>query len=132
MGVEIMSKRNSIYVEEFAHKNPVPAACRIGNLIYSGGIHGLDPKTGQTAETLPEQLSLVFRHVQTIVEAGGGSVDDIIKMTFWMCDRADRPLLNVEWEKMFPDQEDRPSRHVMRGNLDGAMLVQCDFVALIS
>ena len=30
-----MAKRKSIYVEGFGHKNPIPAASRIGNLVAS-------------------------------------------------------------------------------------------------
>lgn len=38
--------RQPIYVDTLKHKNPTPAACRVGNLIMSGGIHGADPHTG--------------------------------------------------------------------------------------
>jgi hypothetical protein len=48
--IDVLDKRQSIYVDGFAHRNPVPAACRIGNLVYSGGIHGLDPATGVAAD----------------------------------------------------------------------------------
>jgi 2-iminobutanoate/2-iminopropanoate deaminase len=49
-----MAKRTAIYVSGFAHKNPVPAACQVGNMVFSGGIRGVDPQTGETAETLEE------------------------------------------------------------------------------
>jgi 2-iminobutanoate/2-iminopropanoate deaminase len=126
-----MAKREPIYVDSFRHANPTPAACRIGDLVMSGGIHGRDPVTGDTPDSLEEQLALTFQHVRTIVEAAGGTVGDIIKMTFWVNDRADRPKINVEWERMFPDPADRPTRHVMRGNLDAYMKVQCDFTAVV-
>ena len=35
-----MVARTSIYVEGFSHKNPIPAACRIGDLLFSGSIQG--------------------------------------------------------------------------------------------
>jgi 2-iminobutanoate/2-iminopropanoate deaminase len=126
-----MAKRTSIYSKHFLHKNPVPAACRIGNLIFSGGIHGKDPQSGETARTLELQLQLTFANVASVIRDAGGDIDDIVKMTFWMVDRSHRPLLNFEWEKMFPDPQNRPTRHVMRGNLDGDMLVQCDFIAVV-
>lgn len=126
-----MSKRQAIYIPGFAHKNPVPAAAKIGNVVYSGGIHGLDPETGETAETLEEQVALMFRHVASVVEAAGGTTSDIVKMTVWLRDRALRPVVNTHWLEMFPDPENRPARHTMRGNLDGNMQVQCDFVAVL-
>ena len=33
-----MSNRKSIYSEAFVHANPVPAACRIGNMVFSGAL----------------------------------------------------------------------------------------------
>lgn len=127
-----MTQRQAIYVTDFAHKNPIPAACRTGNLIISSGIHGLDPATGTTAETLGEQCALMFHHVRAIVTAAGASTDDIVKITVWMENREWRDELNRHWLEMFPDPATRPARHTMRGNLDGNMKIQCDFTAVVS
>src|SRR3712207_5528268 len=127
----MMARRRSIHAEGFSHKNPIPAACRIGNLLMSGGIHGFDPATGKVAETIEAQCALMFGHVRAIVEAAGGTTEDIIKMTVWMNDRSLRPALNVEWLKMFPDEHSRPARHTMRGTLEMGMLVQCDITAVL-
>jgi enamine deaminase RidA (YjgF/YER057c/UK114 family) len=126
-----MAKRKSIQVAGFGHVNPIPAACRIGNLVMSGGIHGIDPVTGKVAATLEEQCAHMFAHVRTIVEQAGGHTDDIIKMTVWMTDRSQRAALNHEWLKMFPDERARPARHTQRAALDGGMQIQCDFTAVI-
>ena len=126
-----MARRTSIHVEGFRHMNPIPAASRIGNLLVSGGIHGMDPATGKTAASLEDQLRFMFQHVRAVMAAAGGSPDDIIKMSVVMADRALRPALNVEWLKMFPDEHSRPARHTTEGNLGPGMLVQCDIMAVI-
>ena len=126
-----MARRRSIYVEAFGHKNPVPAACRVGNLLTSGIVYGLDPATGLVASNLDEQCALMFQHIRTIIQAGGGTVDDIVKITVWLKDRSQREAVNREWVKMFPNPEDRPARQAMQAELTGGMLVQCDFVANI-
>ena len=123
--------RRSIYVEGFGHKNPIPPACRIGNMIFSGSIQGTDPATGKVATTLDEQCALMFANVKKIVEAGGGALDDIAKMTVWMKDRSQRAALNAEWVTMFPDPEKRPARHTMQSDLDLGKLIECDFIAVI-
>jgi len=125
-----MARRTSIYVEGFGHKNPIPAACRIGNTLYSGGIQGTDPASGKYGATLEEQCALMFGHVRRIVDGAGGSIEDIIKMTVWMKDRTQRAALNNPWLEMFPDPNARPARHTMNGDLDGEKLVECDFVAI--
>jgi len=126
-----MSKRKSIYIEGFQHVNPIPNACRLGNFLVSGVINGVDPATGKVPPTIEEQCAFMFGHMRRIVEAGGGTTDDIIKMTVWMKDRSQRQPLNREWLKMFPDEQTRPSRHTMQGHMEGATLIQCDFMAVI-
>lgn len=126
-----VGRRRSIYVEGFSHKNPIPAACRIGNLVYSGSIQGTDPATGKYGETLESQCELMFAQVLKIVEASGGGASDIIKMTVWMKDRNQRAAVNVPWLRLFPDPESRPARHTMNADLDGGKLVECDFIAVI-
>jgi 2-iminobutanoate/2-iminopropanoate deaminase len=125
-----MAKRQSIYIEGFAHKNPLPAGCRIGNMLMTGIITGMDPATGKLAATLEEQCRFMFQHARAIVEAAGGSTDDIIKMSVWMADRGKRDVLNAEWLKMFPDAKNRPARHTSQASLEGGQLINCDITAV--
>jgi enamine deaminase RidA (YjgF/YER057c/UK114 family) len=127
-----MTNRKSIYIGGFSHKNPIPNGCRIGNLIVTGVINGTDPATGKLAPTLEAQCVYMFQHVREIVEAGGGTIDDIIKMTVWLADLSNRDALNHEWVQMFPDKDTRPARHTLPRGGSGAALVQCDFMAVVS
>lgn len=126
-----MAQRRSIYVEGFSHKNPIPAACRIGPLLESGSIQGTDPATGKYGATLAEQSVLMFAHMKRIVEAAGGSLADIVKVTVWLRDRAHRGPINEEWLRLFPDPHSRPARHAIQADLDGEKLLECSFVAWI-
>ncbi|MBV9564656.1 MAG: RidA family protein [Bradyrhizobium sp.] len=124
-------RRRSIHIGGFRHGNPIPNACRIGGLVMSGVILGRNPGDGSMPESLEVQCANVFAHMQATVEAAGGSTDDIIKVTVWLQDRAQRGPLNVEWLKMFPDEHSRPARHSMQMDMAGGALVQCDFTAVI-
>lgn len=126
-----MTRRKSIYVEGFGHKNPIPAAARIGNMVASGIIYGLDVTTGKPATSLEEQARLMFHHLKAIVEEAGGNVEDILKLNLWMVDRSKREAVNAEWLKMFPDAASRPARQAMQGELGPGILVQCDFLAVL-
>ena len=66
-----MSRRKSIHIGGFKHVNPIPNACRIGNLLMSGVINGVDPATHKVPATLEEQCAFMFRYMREIVEAGG-------------------------------------------------------------
>lgn len=127
-----MARRTSIYVEGFSHKNPIPAACRVGNVLESGSIQGTDPATGKYGATLDEQSELMFGHLRRIVEAAGGSLEDVVKVTVWMKDRADRVPVNRVWLRLFPDAHSRPARHAIHApHLDGEKLLECSFTAVI-
>ncbi len=124
-------RRKSIHIGGFKHANPIPNACRIGHLVMSGVILGRDPESGTMPADLETQCANMFAHMKATVEAAGGSTDDIIKMTVWLKDRAQRGPLNAEWLKMFPDEHSRPARHSLQMDMEGGALVQCDFTAVI-
>jgi 2-iminobutanoate/2-iminopropanoate deaminase len=127
-----MAKRKSIHIEGFAHKNPIPAASHLGNMLMTGIITGMDPATGKLATTLEAQCGFMFQHVRAIMAAAGGSTDDIIKMSVWMADRSQRDVLNREWLKMFPDEHSRPARHTSQASLEGGQLINCDITAVFT
>ena len=126
-----MPKRQSIHIEGFVHKQPIPNACRLGNILMSGVINGVDPATGKVAPTLEEQVKFMFEHVRSIMAKAGASPDDIVKVTVFMTDRSKRDAVNGEWLKMFPDEHSRPARQTMRADLEGGILIQCDITAVL-
>ncbi|HKT72055.1 MAG TPA: RidA family protein [Steroidobacteraceae bacterium] len=122
---------HSIYIPGFSHSNPVPAAAAVGNLVMSGGIHGSDPATGKVAATLDEQCRNIFKHFSAVMEAAGGKLDDIVKVTVWLADPSDRTVLNEAWVEAFPDPQRRPTRMVRPGQLAPGTFVVCDMTAVI-
>ena len=126
-----MAERQSIHIDEFVHKNPIPNASRIGNIVASGAIMPVDPETGGPGATLEDQCRLMFRHMRSTVEAAGGAPENIIKVTVWLKDPSNRDAVNAEWVKMFPDPESRPARHAQKDVSDGPYMVHCDFMAVL-
>jgi len=122
--------RSSIHVAGIAHKSPLPNASRIGNIIASGLIRSADPTSSKLADTLQQQCAFMFSNIRNTVEAGGGTVEDIIKVTIWM-KGLEREPVNVEWAKMFPDPAARPARQIMEVPMEEGVLVQCDFMAVL-
>ena len=126
-----MSHRKSITVPDIAHKFPVPNACRIDNIVVSGAIQPMDPATRAIPDDLAAQCANMFKNLKSVVEAAGGTTDDIIKVNVFIRDRNDREPLNAEWMRMFPDSGSRPARHAQPLLVEGAALIQCDFMAVI-
>ena len=126
-----MVKRQSYYLEGYAHQNPVPVASRIGPHLYSGVITGRDPETTDMPEGMDAQCTNLFAHVRELMRIAGAHTDDIVKMTFYLRNYRDRDALNREWVAMFPDPANRPARQVMSAELDGLTLLQGDLVAIL-
>ena len=126
-----MTKRRVIEVPGVSHDAPIPMGVRVGNLVVSSGIAGKDPQTGQLPPDPGRQVELMFQHVRTLMAAAGGSPADIARMTVYVKDIAYREQLNREWLRMFPDEDDRPSRHTLQWDLRGGMLVQCEILAVL-
>lgn len=124
-----MGRRKSIYLDAYAHKNPIPVACEVDGVLTSGIIYGLDPETGKPAEGLDAQCRLMFEHFRAILKAAGATPDDVIKVNVYLVDRSQREPLNREWTAMYPDYGDRPVRQAMQADLDMGKLIQCDFIA---
>src|SRR5438105_186292 len=108
-----MEKRRSVNVAGASHVNPIQSASRRGPLFVSGAISGTDPESGKVPAELDAQCRLMFQNVRRIIEAAGGTPDDIVKMNVWITDRALRPILNKHWVEMFPDANSRPARHTL-------------------
>jgi 2-iminobutanoate/2-iminopropanoate deaminase len=126
-----MTRRKSIYLAGFKHKNPIPNACVIDGLLMSGVILGTDPVTGDMPATIEAQCANMFGHVRATLTAAGGSSADILKMTVWLKDVSQRQAVNDEWIKLFPDHDDRPARHAQSLTAEGPSLVQCDVIAVL-
>jgi enamine deaminase RidA (YjgF/YER057c/UK114 family) len=128
-----MPGRQSINAPRARHSNPIPNASRIGAIVMSSVIGGGDPATGELPPALEAQIANVFAHIRSDVQAAGGTVDDIIKITFWVKDPvSQRAALNAEWERMFPDPAARPARHTLTLPPDSRALVQADFTAVLA
>ena len=83
-----MSRRRSFEVPGLHHENPIPMGTIIGNLMMTSGIFGMDPATRKVPDDVAEQCRLMFANVRRVMEAAGGSTDDIIKLVVWAKDKS--------------------------------------------
>ncbi|MCP5145203.1 MAG: RidA family protein [Gammaproteobacteria bacterium] len=123
--------RRSINVANASHKNPIPSACRIGNIVYSSAIVPRDPVTREIPPELSVQVELMFAQMREVLAAAGATPDHVIKVEIRMLDSSQRDVINAQWLQMFPDPQSRPARHIARAQLDFGQAVQCDFIAVI-
>ena len=127
-----MAKRQIIAGDGIpSHPQPFPTGVRVGNMIFSSAVGGHDTATREAADGKEAQIAQAFANVRKIVETGGGTVGGIGKVVVYLKDKKDRDLVNAEWIKMFPDENDRPVRHTVSAELPGKLIIQLEFIAVV-
>jgi 2-iminobutanoate/2-iminopropanoate deaminase len=73
-----------------------------GLLILSGQIP-LDPVTGHmVGGDIAEQTTRVLENLKAVLEAGGSSLDKVLKTTVFLIDMAEFPVMNEVYGRYFP------------------------------
>lgn len=121
-----MSGRTSIAPAGLGHgAQPFPLASRVGPLLATSGVHGTDPATGQLAEGGAEaQIRQAFANLRAVLDAAGGTLDDVAQVLVTLTDRSHRAHVNEVWVELFPDPDSRPARNTGERDLPGGSLCQ--------
>lgn len=61
-------------------------AIKAGNTVYLSGQIPLDPKTMELVEGFEEQTVQVFENLKSVIEAAGGSFQDVVKLNIFLTD----------------------------------------------
>lgn len=123
--------RQIITIPGTPHGAPIPNGAKIGNMVFSSAIGGRDVEKKALPEDPDEQAAAMFKNLRTFMEQAGGTPDNIAHMTVFMKDEKYRDNVNTEWEKMFPNADDRPARHALKAELRGGMLFQIEVIAVL-
>ena len=80
-----------------------------GDLVFTSGQIGIDPKTGQLVEGgFDAQTEQVFRNLTAVLEAAGSDMEHILKATVFLADMADYNTMNELYHRHF--KGDPPAR----------------------
>ena len=126
-----MSKRVTYQIPGVKHAAPIPFGAKVGNVLYSSAIQGINAETGELAEDVYDQAAHCFKNLRTLLGVAGATPGDIVRMTCLLADLGDREALNKPWLEMFPDENDRPARHTSKYDPPGGMKVQIEIVAVL-
>lgn len=127
-----MARRQTISIPGIpGHRNPIPHGARIDKIVYSSAIGGADAETGELPGDAATQARNTFRNVKLFVEAAGGDIDDIVRMTVYLRDPEMRDLVNDAWLAMFPNESNRPARHTLQIPLNERYHLHVDLVVVL-
>lgn len=129
----IARRPRSLEVDGLSHGSaPIPTGARIGNMIFTSGISGKDPKTGRLAEGAEAQAFHAFENLRLLLENDGATMADVGQVTVLAVDDTLRDAVNTEWLRHFPDPNDRPARHTTVQTLRGGALLQLIAIAVVA
>ncbi len=110
---------------------PYEQAVVAGGMLYSSGQIPLEPKTGQvTGESIEEQTKQVMDNLKAVLEAGGASLESVVKVTVFLTDMGEFKRFNEVYGGYFP--ENRPARSTVQvAALPRGVKVEAEAVAVV-
>ena len=110
---------------------PYEQAIKVGEFIYTAGQIPIDPKTGNlVAGAIAEQTRQVLENLKAVVEAGGSSLDRVVKATVFLKNIADFTAMNEVYAE-YLDQAKPARSTVAVADLPRGALVEIDLVATV-
>ena len=121
------------------HTDKAPAAIgaysqavRAGDTVYLSGQIALVPETMQLAgDDFETQANQVFKNLQAVCEAAGGSLDNVVKVNAYLTDLADFAIFNQVMERYFT--KPYPARAAVGvANLPRGAVVEAEAVRVLA
>ena len=80
---------------------PYSQAIEVNGMIYTSGVIGVDPKTGEAGATIKEQTKRVFENLKGLLEDAGSSLDQAVKTTVFIKNMDDFATVNEIYASYF-------------------------------
>lgn len=108
---------------------PYTPAIRLGDLLFTSGQIGLDPATGKLVSGGVEaEARQALKNLKVLVEAGGSSLQKVVKTTLFLTSIADFAAVNAIYAEFFSGEP--PARSTMQVSaLPGGALVEVEAIA---
>jgi 2-iminobutanoate/2-iminopropanoate deaminase len=109
---------------------PYSQAYVSGGFIFSSGQISLSPENGEVVgKTIAEQTEQVIKNLKAVLEAGGSSLEKVVKTTCFLADMADFAQFNEVYAKHFTGKPARSTVAVKE--LPKKLLVEIEAIAVI-
>ena len=109
---------------------PFSQAIRANGFLFVSGQIPMDPRTRELSRgDLAEQAELVLRNLQAVLEAGGSSLDRVVRVGVFLKDLDEFARFNEVYARFFPSPA--PARTTVEAaRLPKEILVEIDAIAL--
>jgi 2-iminobutanoate/2-iminopropanoate deaminase len=129
----LVYKGGSMRRTVMAEKGPQPAgpyshAVVANGFVFISGQGPVDPESGTMPDAFADQVRQTLSNVQTILEAAGSSLDNVVKVNAYVTDLTRFAEFNEVYKEFF--QDDPPARTTVATALLG-ILVEVDCIAAL-
>ena len=108
---------------------PFSQATKHGDTIYLSGQVPVDPETSEIVEGgIKEQTARIMENAQAILEAGGSSLDKVLKAEVYLTDINDFESFNEAYREYLSDPKPARSAYEV-SDLAIDIVVEIDFIA---
>lgn len=125
--------KRSVIIAEKAPKaiGPYSVAIRAGELIFISGTLGIHPQTGDLVSGgIEAQTRKALENLANVLEAGGSSLDQVVKTTVFLQDMGEFPAMNNVYASFF--SQDPPARSTVEvAALPKGAAVEIEAIALV-
>ena len=103
-----MEKKVIVSEKSPAAIGPYSQAIEYNGIVYTSGVIGVNPATGEVAgDKIETQAEQSCKNVGAILEEAGLTFDNVIKTTCFLADMADFAAFNAVYEKYFTSKPAR-------------------------
>lgn len=103
---------------------------KIGNLVFTSGQIPLNPKTGVLCTEIKEATKQSLENVKAILEAGGSSIENAVKVSVFVKNMDDFAVVNEIYSQYFNDNP--PARSCVQvAKLPMDALIEIEAIGII-
>ena len=107
---------------------PYSQGNKIGELIFTSGQLPLNPETGELYDEIKRATKQSLENVKAIIEAGGSSLDKVVKVVIFLKDMEDFAQVNEVYSEYF--KENSPARSCVQvAKLPKDALIEIEAIA---
>ncbi len=107
---------------------PYSQAIRVGNLLYTSGVIPVEPSTGEIVSGVEAQAEKAMKNLKALLEAGGASIESVIKTTVFIKNMEDFQTINKVYAEIF--KEPFPARSCVEvARLPKDVLIEIEAIA---
>lgn len=114
---------------------PYSPSRQAGNLVFTAGHIGIDPKTKRAADDIESQTVQTLKNLKETLAKDGARLDDVIKVTVFLTRMDDFAAMNTAYERFFalprPARSTVAVKELPRAAGDTKLLIEIEAVAAI-